>query len=99
MSFIYFCSDTVTSCHVVFGELIMSFMRTLHCVRCGDEVGRERGEMGYKYCLLCGEDVAKEERASWCVVQEYGKGCYQFVTSESALRTLKQTNQKNTRGE
>ena len=48
---------------------------------------------------MCGERDAIAERKSWCVVQEYGKGCYQFVTSESALRTLKQTNQKNTRGE
>jgi hypothetical protein len=55
--------------------------------------------MGYKYCLLCGDDVAKEERASWCVVQEYGKGNYQFVTSTSALKTLRQTNQKGVRDE
>lgn len=71
----------------------------VHCIRCGDEVGRERMELGYKYCLLCGEDVAREERQSWCVVQEYGKGNYQFVTSTSALRTLKQTNQKGVRDE
>lgn len=67
----------------------------IHCSRCGDEIDRRRSEMGYKYCLLCGEEMAVAERASWCVVQEYGKGNYQFITSTSALRTLRETNQKN----
>jgi hypothetical protein len=71
----------------------------IHCVSCGEVVGEHRSKLGYKVCLMCGERDAIAERKSWCVVQEYGKGCYQFVTSESALRTLKQTNQKNTRGE
>jgi hypothetical protein len=33
----------------------------------------------------------------WCIVQEYGKGPYQLVTSTSAPVTLKQTNQKELR--
>ena len=54
-------------------------MRTLHCIRCGGEVGRERGEIGYKYCLMCGDDVAKEERASWCVAPMH-KSNYMLFT-------------------
>ena len=80
-------------------SLYLESVMFIHCVVCGEVVGAPRSKLGYKVCLMCGDDLAKTERASWCVVQEYGKGCYQFVTSESALRTLKQTNQKNTRGE
>ena len=67
------------------------------CVDCGDDVHAERWALGFKYCLFCGEDRARAERASWCVVQEYGKGGYMFVTPEAAPVTLKQTNQKNLR--
>jgi hypothetical protein len=56
-------------------------------------------ELGYKVCLLCGEDAAIAERAGWTVIQEYGKGNYQYVTSTSALKTLRQTNQKGVRDE
>lgn len=69
----------------------------IHCIRCGDAVEAKRVELGYKVCLLCGEDAAIAERQGWTVIQEYGKGNYQFVTSESALRTLKETNQKGVR--
>jgi hypothetical protein len=54
--------------------------------------------LGYRYCLPCGDDIAREERKSWTVVQEYGKGGYMFVTADSAPVTLKQTNQKQLRG-
>jgi hypothetical protein len=67
------------------------------CSDCGDEFPTDRWALGYRVCLFCGEDRARSERASWCVVQEYGKGNYQFVTSASAATTLKQTNQKNLR--
>lgn len=67
------------------------------CIRCGHDIDSRRVKLGYKVCLYCGEELAVIERASWCVVQEYGKGNYQFVTSESALRTLKETNQKGVR--
>jgi hypothetical protein len=48
--------------------------------------------------MPCGDDIAREERKSWTVVQEYGKGGYMFVTADSARVTLKQTNQKQLRG-
>ena len=67
------------------------------CVVCGDDVHIERWSRGYRTCLWCGEDQARAERKSWCIVQEYGKGGYQFVTAEAAFTTLKQTNQKAVR--
>jgi len=68
------------------------------CVDCGDEVHIDRWQLGYKWCKFCGEDRARTERMGWCIVQEYGKGNYQFVTANSAPTTLKQTNQKSLRG-
>lgn len=70
----------------------------MECEQCGDDVHIERWKLGYRYCKFCGEDMAKAERASWCVVMEYGKGNYQFVTRESAFQTLRDTNQKQPRG-
>ena len=67
------------------------------CRECGDDVHIERWALGYRLCLFCGEDAAAVERASWCIVQEYGKGGYMYVSAESAPTTLKQTNQKNLR--
>ena len=67
------------------------------CHVCGDDYPAERYHLGYRYCLFCGEDIAREERKSWCIIQEYGKGGYMFVTAESAPLTLKQTNQKQPR--
>lgn len=64
------------------------------CEDCGDDVHIERWAHGYRVCLFCGEEIAKMERKSWCVVQEYGKGGYQYITKEAARTTLKQTNQK-----
>lgn len=64
------------------------------CTVCGDDVHIERWARGYRTCLWCGEDQARAERKSWCVVQEYGKGGYMFVTADAARTTLKQTNQK-----
>jgi hypothetical protein len=48
---------------------------------------------------MCGEQAAQVERKSWTVVQEYGKGGYMFVTSDSARKVLTQTNQKNLRSD
>ena len=70
----------------------------MECELCGDDVHIERWALGYHYCKFCGEDMARAERASWCVIQEYGKGNYQFVTPESAPSTLRNTNQKQLRG-
>jgi hypothetical protein len=70
----------------------------LNCCWCGDDVEPRRWALGYRMCLFCGEEAARTERASWCVVQEYGKGGYQFVTADAAPTTLKQTNQKAIRG-
>jgi ribosomal protein S27AE len=67
------------------------------CVHCGDDVRVERWNLGFKLCMTCGEDSALAERASWCVVQPYGKGPYMLVTVESAPQTLLDTNQKNPR--
>jgi len=67
------------------------------CVVCENEIEPpERAEFS-KLCLQCGEVQARVERKSWCVVQEYGKGGYMFVTPEAAKITLKQTNQKEIR--
>ena len=68
------------------------------CIDCGDDVHISRWSLGYRVCLFCGEDRAVAERSSWCIVQEYGKGNYQFVTATQATTTLKQTNQKELRG-
>lgn len=67
------------------------------CVSCGDDVHTERWNLGFHLCLPCGEAHAREERKSWCVVQEYGKGGYMYVPAEAARTTLKQTNQKHLR--
>jgi hypothetical protein len=68
------------------------------CIDCKDEIPVERHQA---FCIFCEHDrerSADTERASWCVVQEYGKGNYQYVTPTSAYTTLKQTNQKHLRG-
>lgn len=68
------------------------------CCHCGDDYPTERFNLGYKFCMPCGESIAREERKSWTVVQEYGKGPYQFIPQASVHQTLKQTNQKQLRG-
>ena len=73
-------------------------MEWMECIDCGDDVHIERWALGYKWCKFCGEDRAKSERESWCVVMEYGKGNYQYVTPTSARATLLNTNQKQQRG-
>lgn len=67
------------------------------CVCCGDDFPSERFNLGYRLCLPCGEAEAREERKSWTVIQEYGKGGYMYVPAESARTALKQTNQKQLR--
>ena len=67
------------------------------CASCGDDFPTERAMLGYFTCLPCGEAQARESRKSWCVVQEYGKGPYQFITASAAPTTLRQTNQKQPR--
>ena len=74
-------------------------MQIFECWTCGDDVSPERRALGYKLCLFCGEEYAREERSSWCIVQEYTKGNYQFITDTSAMTILKQTNPKNIRGD
>jgi hypothetical protein len=69
------------------------------CIDCGDDVPTARYQA---FCIFCERDrehSAQEERTSWCIVQEYTKGNYQYVTATSAPATLKNTNQKHTRGE
>lgn len=72
-------------------------MNMFQCVECGDDIDERRAVLGYKVCLFCGEEMAVQARKSWCVVQEYGKGNYQFVTKASATRVLKESNQKRVR--
>jgi hypothetical protein len=78
-------------------ETITRDLRFMACRNCGDDVNEHRWELGFRLCLFCGEEAARQERAGWCVVQEYGKGPYQLITPASAVVTLKQTNQKNLR--
>ena len=67
------------------------------CRSCGDDIPPARARLGYKLCLFCGEEAAQAERGGWTVIQEYGKGAYQFVTPRAVLRTLRETNQKQVR--
>lgn len=69
----------------------------LNCSGCGDDVSEARWALGYRVCLFCGEEQAKQERMGWCVVQEYGKGNYVYVSAQSAHKTLRETNQKQPR--
>lgn len=78
-------------------ETTPALLSFLSCPRCGDDVEPARAALGYRLCLFCGEEAARTERLGWCVVQEYGKGPYQFVTTTSAPTTLRQTNQKQLR--
>jgi len=68
------------------------------CESCGDDVHIERWNLGYRVCLCCGDLLAQAEREGWTIIQEYGKGNYQFVTRDTALTSLRNTNQKHTRG-
>jgi len=67
------------------------------CRICGGTFPAARKALKYTTCLKCGDGVAVQERRSWCVIQEYGKGGYQLVTPEAATRTLRETNQKSVR--
>ena len=67
------------------------------CHQCGDGIAPNRWQLGYRVCLSCGEQRAVSTRASWCVIQTYGKGNYMFVTPASAFSTLLDTNQKQPR--
>ena len=69
----------------------------MFCCRCGDAIEPPARASIKTTCLPCGEQEAKAARKSWCVVQEYGKGPYQFITATSAPRTLRETNQKHIR--
>jgi len=51
------------------------------CIDCGDDVPASRYQA---FCLFCERDrehSAEVERSSWCIVQEYTKGNYQYVTN------------------
>ena len=67
------------------------------CMECKQPFAPARRKAGYNVCLDCGDKAATRERKGWCVVQEYGKGGYMFITPEAAPTTLKQTNQKHIR--
>jgi hypothetical protein len=72
-------------------------MTTPLCRICGDEIDPPERARIKPICLLCGEEAAREERRGWCVVQEYQKGGYMFVTDAAAQTTLRETNQKSVR--
>ena len=67
------------------------------CQCCGDDVHVARWQLGYRTCRVCGDQLAREARLSWCVVQEYGKGPYQFIPQTAVHQTLRETNQKQLR--
>ena len=67
------------------------------CRDCGAGVAPNRWQLGYRVCLSCGESLAVSTRASWCVIQPYGKGPYMLVTPTAAFSTLLDTNQKQPR--
>ena len=76
-------------------EIAMSFdLDWRSCTACGDDMRVERWNLGFRLCLTCGEEAAVSDRASWCVVQTYGKGPYMLVTPEAAPQVLLDTNQK-----
>jgi hypothetical protein len=60
-------------------------------------IGKKRAAFGHLICKPCGERKSQADRRSWCVVQPYGKGGYQFVTATSAFEVVRQTNQKHIR--
>jgi len=68
-----------------------------NCAECGDVLDVRRAKAGYVTCMGCGDSAATQERKGWTIIQQYGKGGYQFVTQESAHLALKQTNQKQPR--
>lgn len=70
---------------------------TCMCEQCGEPMDARRRGAGYVVCRSCGESNAVIARATWCVVQQYGKGGYQYTTAESARQILAQTNQKQIR--
>jgi hypothetical protein len=71
----------------------------MRCIRCYENgVGKRRALLGHLICKPCGETQAQEDRRSWTVMQSYGKGNYQFVTPTTAMKDLRNTNQKETRG-
>ena len=67
------------------------------CTDCGDELHVSRHQAFCKFCERDRDASAKTARMSWCVVQEYGKGPYGYVTAEAAKKVLLDTNQKNIR--
>lgn len=67
------------------------------CSECEAPFPAARQRAGYNLCLSCGDAAAKAERKSWTVLQPYGKGNYQFITSTAARDVLRQTNQKQIR--
>jgi len=85
------CVDTLTTALAV-------NLDWKECETCGDDVHIERWRLGYRVCKHCGDQLAQEARSSWCIIQEYGKGNYQYVTTETAFVSLKNTNQKQPRG-
>ena len=71
----------------------------MRCIKCNENgVGRKRAALGHLICKPCGERESIEQRASWCVMQSYGKGNYQFVTPTTAMKDLRNTNQNDLRG-
>lgn len=90
--------DKMTPRHLVpnFPALIAPVFPNGYCRTpgCLNGIGKRRAALGHTVCKVCGEAAAAAERSKWCVMQEYGKGGYMFVTASAAKTTLKQTNQK-----
>lgn len=74
-------------------------MKNGYCrtIGCNNGIGKKRAQYGHLICRGCGEEQSRILRKSWTVIQEYGKGGYQFITPTAVFTTLKQTNQKEIR--
>lgn len=67
------------------------------CRKCKKAYAPARRKAGYTLCLPCGDAAATVARRGWTIVQQYGKGPYQFVTPSAAPEVLRGTNQKQPR--
>lgn len=67
------------------------------CPECRKPFAPARRKAGYTLCLPCGDAAATVARRGWTIVQQYGKGPYQFVTPSAAPEVLRGTNQKQPR--
>ena len=58
-------------------------MKTVSCLKCGEQYSAKRRALGYTTCLDCGSVAADKEakRRAKCVAPAFNKGAYQYVGS------------------